>query len=172
MEFTDLENLIRSRRSIRSWQDNEVPQELLLQAIELATWAPNGGNRQNWRFYLILNRKTIQTIADEVQASTNKITSWSGVDKYMDTRRMRDRAAFFRGAPAAIALAASQYQSPIDQFLTARGETDSKARTIKQWRNIAHQSRWNPRPANNKGQLPPPLSGCLHPRRRLPFLHP
>ena len=62
MGLTDLENIIRSRRSIRSWQDKEVPQDLLLQAIELATWAPNGGNQQNWRFYLILNRDIIKAI--------------------------------------------------------------------------------------------------------------
>ena len=43
MELTDLASLIRSRRSIRRWQDREVSEDLLLQAIELATWAPNGG---------------------------------------------------------------------------------------------------------------------------------
>jgi len=52
MEFTDLATIIRSRRSIRSWEDKEVSEDLLLQAIELATWAPNGGNQQNCRFYL------------------------------------------------------------------------------------------------------------------------
>ena len=137
MLLNDLGNLIRSRRSIRSWQEKEVPQELLLQAIEMATWAPNGGNQQNWRFYLILNRDTIKAIADAVQASTNTISSWPEADKYMDTNRMCQRAGFFREASAAIAVAASQYQSPIDQFLATREETDNQARTIRQWRNIA-----------------------------------
>ena len=137
MRLTDLENLIKSRRSIRSWQDKEINQDLLLQAIELATWAPNGGNQQNWRFYLILNRDTIKAIADAVQSNANQISSWPEVDKYMDTNRMRERAGFFRKAPAAIAVAASQYQSPIDRFLATREETDNQARTIRQWRNIA-----------------------------------
>ena len=137
MRLSDLENLIKSRRSIRSWQDKEIHQDLLLRAIELATWAPNGGNQQNWRFYLILNRDTIKAIADAVQSNANQICSWSEADKYLDTSRMRGRAGFFRKAPAAIAVAASQYQSPIDKFLATREETDNQARTIRQWRNIA-----------------------------------
>ena len=38
MEFDDLANLIKNRRSIRSWQDKAVSEELLIQAVELATW--------------------------------------------------------------------------------------------------------------------------------------
>ena len=55
MELIDLEKLIKSRRSIRRWQDKRVSEELLLKAIEMATWAPNGGNQQNWRFYVVVN---------------------------------------------------------------------------------------------------------------------
>jgi len=138
MEFADLSNLVRSRRSIRRWQDKEVPEELLLQAIELATWAPNGGNQQNWRFYLIVNRDTIKTIADAVQVSANQIASWPEAEKFEDTAtRLRERASFFHDAPVAIAVAASQYQSPIDQILVAREKTDPQAGQIRQWRNIA-----------------------------------
>ena len=137
MELADLANVIRSRHSIRSWQEKEVPQELLLSAIELATWAPNGGNQQNWRFYVILNRDTIKTIADAVQTSANQIASWPEAEKFMDTTRLRERSSFFRDAPAAIAVAAAQYQSGIDQLLEAREKTNSQARQIRQWRNLA-----------------------------------
>ena len=37
---------------------------MLLQAIELATWAPNGGNQQNSHFYVIVNRDTLGAIAE------------------------------------------------------------------------------------------------------------
>jgi len=30
-----------------------IMESLLTQAVELATWAPNGGNQQNWHFYII-----------------------------------------------------------------------------------------------------------------------
>jgi len=50
MDTTELSTLIKTRRSIRVFQDKPVPEALLLQAVETATWAPNGGNAQNWRF--------------------------------------------------------------------------------------------------------------------------
>ena len=69
METADLETLIKGRRSIRLWQDKPVSEDQLLKAIEMATYAPNAGNQQNWHFYLILNKKTILSIADAVQES-------------------------------------------------------------------------------------------------------
>jgi len=138
MELTDLGNLIRSRRSIRRWQDKEVPEGLLMQAIELATWAPNAGNQQNWHFYVILNQDTIKAIADAVQASADRIASWSEADNFGYAGGWQRRASFFRNAPAAIAVSAAQYQSLVDQILATREKTDPQAGQMRQWRNISN----------------------------------
>ena len=137
MELAELADIIKGRRSIRSWQDKDVHQDLLLQAIELATWAPNGGNQQNWRFYVILNRDTIRAIADAVQAVASQIASWPEAQELMDTTRLAGMSSFFREAPAAIAVAAAQYQSVFDRTLAAREETDQQASQIRRWRNAA-----------------------------------
>ncbi len=138
MELKELENLIKSRRSIRAWQDKPVPRELLSKAIELATWAPNGGNNQNWCFYAITDRTKIQAIADAVQASAQRITTWSEAAQFGSTATAwRDRAGFFRTAPAAIAVAASQYQSVADQILAARQKQDAEAARMREWRHLA-----------------------------------
>ncbi len=137
MESTDLAKLIKGRRSIRSWQDKEVPEELLSRAVQLATWAPNAGNKQNWHFYIIINRDTIKAIADAVQASVDKIASWPEAKKFKVVARQRQRASFFRSAPAAIVVTARQYQSPMDQILAAREETDPWARQVRHWRNMS-----------------------------------
>ena len=138
MELTDLASLIRSRHSIRQWQDREVPEELLLRAIELATWAPNGGNQQNWRFYLILNRDTIVAIADAVQASAEQIASWAeGTELMGSATGWRGRSSFFRTAPAIIAVAAAQYQSALEQVLAAHEKDDPRAAQMRQWRRVA-----------------------------------
>jgi nitroreductase len=138
VEFADLESLIRSRRSIRQWQDKEVSENLLLQAIELATWAPNGGNQQNWHFYLILNRDTIGAIADSVQASADQIASWAeGTELLGSATGWRGRSGFFRTAPAVIAVAAAQYQSALEQVLAAHESADPRAAQMRQWRKVA-----------------------------------
>ncbi len=138
MNTTDLANLIKSRRSIRVWQDKPVPEEMILQAIEIATHAPNGGNMQNWRFYVILNRDTIKSIADAVQASADAVASWPELGALAEeATRMQKRAGFFRNAPAAIAVTTGQYQSAIENMLAARGDSDPKACEIRQSRAIA-----------------------------------
>lgn len=139
MEFADLEKLIKGRRSIRCWQDKGAPEELLTQAVKLATWAPNGGNQQNWHFYVIVNHDTITAIADAVQARAEQIASWPEAGRFGDVAaRMRERASLFRNAPAAIAVAAGRYQSEVDQILAAREKIDPEAGQMREWRNISN----------------------------------
>jgi nitroreductase len=106
--------------------------------VELATWAPNGGNQQNWRFYIIVNRSTIKAIADAVQVSTDVISSWPEAAKmtYGAPATAR-KAGFFETAPAAIAVAAAKYQSPVDLVLEARGKIDPVATQIRHLRDSA-----------------------------------
>ncbi len=138
MDLADLARLIKTRRSIRLWQDRPVPEDLLLQAIELAAWAPNGGNQQNWRFYVVLNGDKMNAIADAVNGSAGQIASWAEATELMDAASgWQQRATFFRSAPAAIAVAASQYQSPVDEVLAAREGKDPRAARMRQWRNVA-----------------------------------
>jgi nitroreductase len=108
---------------------------MLLKAIELATWAPSGGNQQNWRFYVVTNKGTINAIADAVQASANLMASWPEAAKFGDTfERSRQTSAFFRSAPAVIAVAASKYQSNADLLLEAREKVDPRAHQMREWR--------------------------------------
>ena len=44
------EHLIRTRRSIRRYQETAVPQPLIEKLLETAMWAPSAHNRQPWRF--------------------------------------------------------------------------------------------------------------------------
>jgi len=139
MKTSELAELIKSRRSIRVWQDKPVPEKLLYEAIELATYAPNGGNQQNWHFYVIVNRDIIRSIADAVQATADYIASWPEAAKYGEvTIRIIQRASFFRSAPAAIAVTTKQYESAIEQLSAGRKETDARAKQIYEWRHIAN----------------------------------
>jgi nitroreductase len=124
---------------VRLWKDQPVSEELILKAIELATYAPNGGNQQNWHFYVILNRETIKSIAGAVQASAETMASWPEAAKFGDTfPGMVKKSGFFRNAPVAIAVAASQYQSAPEQLMALREDFDPKAREMREWRGIAN----------------------------------
>jgi nitroreductase len=57
-------NLLKSRRSIRVYQDKPIPQDLLLQILEAGRWAPTGANLQPWHFIVVTDPETRRQIGD------------------------------------------------------------------------------------------------------------
>ena len=53
----DLDSIIKGRRSIRKYQLEEIPQELLEEVIGTALWAPSGTNRQNWELVVVRGKE-------------------------------------------------------------------------------------------------------------------
>ncbi len=53
---------IRTRRSIRAYQDKPVPDCLVQQILTAAMYAPSAGNAQPWQFVVINDRKLLQQI--------------------------------------------------------------------------------------------------------------
>jgi len=60
MDFYDV---IRTRRSVRSFQDKPVPHDVLARVLEAARIAPSGNNRQPWRFVVVKDEKRRKQIA-------------------------------------------------------------------------------------------------------------
>ncbi len=138
MDIQDLEKLIKGRRSIRQWKKREVPEELLKKAVELATWAPNGGNYQGWRFIVVTKKEVIVKIADVVQSVSDKMASWPEARSWEeDIKRNQKNASFFRNAPVCIGLVTGEYQSPMEKLLVARESFDSEAKKILGFRRSA-----------------------------------
>jgi nitroreductase len=54
--------LIKKRRSIRKFDDMRVPEEMLFELIEAATFAPSGSNVQSWKFCIVNDNKTLNQI--------------------------------------------------------------------------------------------------------------
>lgn len=48
-----LQDFLRSRRSVRHFQQRDVDQDVLLRILETATHAPSAHNRQPWRFAVL-----------------------------------------------------------------------------------------------------------------------
>ncbi|MBT9137185.1 MAG: NADH dehydrogenase [Firmicutes bacterium] len=48
---------IKRRRSIRSYQEQAVPEEVLTRILEAARMAPSGGNRQPWKFVVVTDKE-------------------------------------------------------------------------------------------------------------------
>jgi nitroreductase len=61
-EQGSIENLIKSRRTINFFQPRAVPLEHLMQAIDLARWAPNHKKTEPWHFYIFGDETRNQVI--------------------------------------------------------------------------------------------------------------
>ena len=49
----DFYKVIRTRRSVRSYKKDPIPEEVLNRVLDAARVAPSGGNRQPWKFILV-----------------------------------------------------------------------------------------------------------------------
>lgn len=83
--------LIAGRRTVNRFQAEPPPRELLMEALELARWAPNHHLTEPWRFYLVgertreriveLNREIVaarqgDAAGDAKAASWRRIPGW------------------------------------------------------------------------------------------------
>lgn len=56
-------NFIKSRRSIRSFENRIIPDDQIKMILEAGQWAPSASNRQPWEFLVIKNREIIEKVA-------------------------------------------------------------------------------------------------------------
>ena len=137
MNFIALQEVFKSRRSIRKWKTDAVPEEMIEKAIEAAGWSPNSGGRQPYHCYVITNPSKIIDIATAVQEVTDYLASLCKDDAdRASVERWQQNSGFFVQAPVLIAVSASIYQSISDK-LQAENMEDPKVCEINRCRQIA-----------------------------------
>lgn len=62
---------IQERRTIKQFKTDPIPEELLLELLNTASWAPNHGMREPWRFILFVDEGKQQLI-DAITANARK----------------------------------------------------------------------------------------------------
>jgi nitroreductase len=143
MDITELAQLIKTRRSIRAWQNKPVPEERLLQAVELATWAPNGANAQTWYFYIVLDKSIIKAISEASQAGMAYMASWPETTRAGGTIPPPPprgasipppaRRSALSEAPAMILVGKTRRDNPRDKIIAERAKGDEKAARMVDW---------------------------------------
>jgi nitroreductase len=54
----DVYEAIANRKSVRSFKDKDVPEEIISRLLETARLAPSASNRQEWRFIVVRDQAT------------------------------------------------------------------------------------------------------------------
>ena len=65
-EWNPIEQAIFSRRSVRNFKDDPVPESLIWRVIEAGRFAPSAGNCQPWKFVVITDRTLIKELENAI----------------------------------------------------------------------------------------------------------
>jgi nitroreductase len=97
-----IEELIRSRRSVRRYRPERPGRELIEKLIEVAACAPSASNKQPWRFFIADEPGTIARMADAVQQAVDRIARHIEPAFESAFRAYGDYFVRFREAPVVI----------------------------------------------------------------------
>ncbi len=106
VSFEQCAQLIKSRRSIREYQDKDVPRAEIERIINVARYAPTGHNSQGVRWLVINDRKKVRQIAAigadwlrrVMKSSPQMAEMFKGIDVMLDA----GKDMFLQGAPAVV----------------------------------------------------------------------
>lgn len=60
----DVYDAIRTRKSVRAYQNREVPNKMLERVLDAARLAPSANNFQEWRFVVVRDRETREKLVE------------------------------------------------------------------------------------------------------------
>jgi nitroreductase len=64
MDYNSLLELVQKRRSTRVFKPIPIPDEYVNKIIEVARWAPSGGNSQPWEFIVVKKKEERESIVN------------------------------------------------------------------------------------------------------------
>ena len=103
----DLTLAIKTRKSIRRFEKEDIDISQIIKIIEISSNAPSGGNSQNWFTYIIKNKDVLGRMRKEVDAVYRAVTGKDAPGVY----------TFFNEAPIVLAVVEKPYIGNIDNIL-------------------------------------------------------
>ena len=105
--------VISTRRSVRKFKPDAVPEKDLVKMVDAARMAPNAGNEQAWKFVIVQDKKVIEKLKDgcveKVTLRIKEHTGLSGDSLKKEVQKQVDQWITDRlGAPAYIAVLADR----------------------------------------------------------------
>jgi nitroreductase len=108
--MADFFELLKTRRSVRDYQEKEVSLELVQEIIRDSCMAPSSGNGQPWKFIIVNNREWIRKLSDESKKNLVSLIEKdpdSPMKKYEAVLRSKSFNVFYN-APCLVYLAGNK----------------------------------------------------------------
>jgi coenzyme F420-0:L-glutamate ligase/coenzyme F420-1:gamma-L-glutamate ligase len=114
----DFASVVRGRRSVRRYQEREVPRRLIEEILEAARWAPSPHGRQPWRFVVLTRYDLKERLADAMGVSWREnLAMDKEPDEVIDARLANSR---YRLLHAPVLIIPCLYLSELDQYPDAK----------------------------------------------------
>jgi coenzyme F420-0:L-glutamate ligase / coenzyme F420-1:gamma-L-glutamate ligase len=101
---TELHEFLRTRRSIRRFKPDPVPDSALQNILTTATYAPSAHHRQPWRFIVIMDLSTKTQLADAMAQDFERDLTRDGLPPEKITAQIKRSKERIISAPVAILL--------------------------------------------------------------------
>ena len=103
----DIIEAVKTRKSIRKYEREDVDLNLIKKIIEISVNSPSGGNAQNWFTYIIKNKDILNRMRSEVETVYKKVIGKDAPGVY----------TFFNEAPVVLAVVQKPYIGSLDNIL-------------------------------------------------------
>ena len=143
MQIDDFLELLHSRRSVRRFKPDAVPQETIEKVLEAARWAMSGANAQPWEFIVVRDAQARAKLAEswfEPHKEMYAIEQMRVAELRLTPLREFATSAAFKDAPILIVVLGDRrtYQATVlgASFLVTEGAAD--AIYLKNMANATH----------------------------------
>ena len=102
--MNDLHEFLRTRRSVRSFAPDPVPQSVLERVLESACYAPSAHNRQPWRFVIVDGSQARERLVRAMETEFYRDLQVDGIPPIEISRRLERSRKRILTAPVAIVL--------------------------------------------------------------------
>lgn len=128
IDCMDFATVVRERRSIRKFKNQDLPDEDILELINLAAHAPSAGNHQMWHFLVVKNQEIKEKMSQLVAREVNELVQRVNAQPDRDPKKA---AAWFARAPVVIAVSTEKYRTAIDNLLFQAGYSDLEVDSLR-----------------------------------------
>lgn len=94
--------MIKTRRSIRKFKPDQIPDNLIDQILEAGRWAPSGQNNQPWRFAVVRDRELVKEISQLTRYKRIVLGAQALIPVFLDTATIYHREKDIQGIGACL----------------------------------------------------------------------
>lgn len=96
-------DVIKSRRSVRAYKEEQIKDEELEMILDGGLWAPSGTNDQSWHFTVIQNKELLDEISEKGKSVLKK-----SENEHVTKLGENEKLHIFYNAPTVILVSANQ----------------------------------------------------------------